>query len=111
MAVMLLTKARLNLNTRTPVGCPVHLFTNQINSPCRPKFARIHGRLCLLLICLSAVYVELQRRQQMDDYQKFEFDLHGVIVVKGVLDPATVAELRSILCVLSHACHPLPAGG
>ena len=30
----------------------------------------------------------------MGDYQKFGFDLHGVIVVKGVLDPATVAELR-----------------
>lgn len=30
----------------------------------------------------------------MDADQAFEFDLHGVIVVKGVLDPPTVAELR-----------------
>jgi hypothetical protein len=32
----------------------------------------------------------------MDAHQAFEFDLHGVIVVKGVLDPPTVAELRSV---------------
>ena len=42
----------------------------------------------------------------MDDYQKFEFDLHGVIVVKGVLDPATVAELRSILCAQQRPTLP-----
>ena len=36
---------------------------------------------------------------RMDDHQRFEFDLHGVIVVKGVLDAETVAQLRSIMCV------------
>eukprot|EP01043_Picozoa_sp_COSAG02_P076174 COSAG02_NODE_16052_length_1116_cov_1.721022_1_plen_229_part_00 len=33
----------------------------------------------------------------MDADQAFEFDLHGVIVVKGVLQPSTVAELRGAM--------------
>ena len=33
----------------------------------------------------------------MDADQAFEFDLHGVLVVKGVLDQATVNELRTTM--------------
>ena len=33
----------------------------------------------------------------MDADQAFEFDLHGVIVVKGVLQPSTVAELKGVM--------------
>lgn len=33
----------------------------------------------------------------MDGDQAFEFDLHGVLVIKDVLDAATVAVLRSTM--------------
>ena len=72
----------------------------------RPPRARRRGDLFEMTDSASQQTQSSSGSSSMDDYQKFEFDLHGVIVVKGVLDPATVAELRSILCVFSHSVPP-----